>query len=123
MKKPKKMFRRRCSNCGAAFSGPDLSKVAGQLERHDCAKEQQKAASARDGARLMNSIFQGAMLGMLGHALSAANVGAAISADLRKKGVRTPNPLFGSVKNPAKSGHAKSTRRAVEKPRRKPPSQ
>lgn len=129
MSKPR-IFRRKCPTCGAAFSHRKPERVNALLANHDCRAEQLKHERAVAFDKMAQSMIQGAMMGMLARILSGG-LGPITGPDSKgvyhamPKGAILPPPVPGGkrTKNPLFSGHAKSTRRPVEKGRRKPPSE
>lgn len=129
MSKPR-IFRKRCPTCKAAFSGRVLARVNALLAKHDCRAEQLKHERTAATNRMLNSMIQGAMLGMLGQVLSGG-LGPITGPDSKgiyhalPKGAILPPPVPGGkrTKNPLFPGHGKSTRRPVEKRPRKTPSE
>lgn len=121
MSKPR-IFRKKCPTCGAAFSHRNPERVNSLLAKHDCRAEQLKHERAVASDKMVQSMIQGAMMGMLGRMFSGG-LGPITGPDSKgiyhamPKGAILPPPVPGGkrTKNPLRSAHVKSRPWPVEK--------
>jgi hypothetical protein len=104
VKKPSRIYRKRCNNCKAVFSGPDRANVDKRHSTHSCEKEKQHK-------RILDGMMSGAMMGALGAFLPGILPLPANVILGGKPATRTPNPMF--------KGHRRASRRKKAKGRRK----
>jgi hypothetical protein len=103
MKKPR-IYRKRCNNCKAVFSGTDRADVDKRHSTHSCEAEKRHK-------RILDGMMRGALMGALSAFLPGLTSIPLPVTDiiLGKPTTRTPNPLFkrhrrASLRKKAKGG-------------------